>query len=182
MQAETDIESLKEVNTTPSQKNQTQLNMLVEKAQKAKSIVVADYSGTSVKDQVTLRSAIKNAGGEVIVAKNTLIDIAVGKGKLTESLQGMNAAIFAYSDPVAPVKALFEFQKKTEKLTIKQGFMDNLVLSKDEVISLSKLPSKNELLAKLLMILKSPATGLVNVLNAGPRNLVYALNAIAEKK
>lgn len=156
--------------------------MLTEKAKKASSIVVADYSGTSVKDQVALRSAVKQAGGEVIVAKNTLIDIAVGKGKLTESLEGMNAAVFAYADPVGPVKALFEFQKKNEKLTIKQGYMDDKVLSQDEVVSLSKLPGKNELIAKLLMILKSPGTGLVNVLNAGPRNLVYALNAVAEKK
>jgi len=156
--------------------------MLTEKAKKATSIVVADYSGTSVKDQVTLRSAVKAAGGEVVVAKNTLIDLAVGKGKLSESLEGMNAAVFAYSDPVGPVKALFDFQKKSEKLTIKQGFMDDKVLSIDEVISLSKLPSKTELIAKLLMILKSPGTGLVNVLNAGPRNLVYALNAVKEKK
>ncbi len=170
------------MNTTPSQKNQTQLEMLTEKAKRATSIVVADYSGTTVKDQVTLRSAIKLAGGEVIVAKNTLIDLAVGKGKLIDSLQGMNAAVFAYNDPVAPVKALFEFQKKSEKLTIKQGFMDNVVLSQEEVVSLSKLPSKNELIAKLLMIFKSPATNLVNVLQAGPRNLVYALNAVAEKK
>lgn len=170
------------MNTTPSQKNQSQLEMLTEKAKRAKSIVVADYSGTSVKEQVTLRSAIKKAGGEVVVAKNTLIDLAVGKGKLTESLQGMNAAVFAYDDAVAPVKALFEFQKKSEKLTIKQGFMDNLVLSHDEVISLSKLPSKMELIATLLYILKSPGSGLVNVLNAGPRNLVYALNAVSKKK
>jgi len=173
---------LKEVNTTPSQKNQSQLDMLTQKVAQAKSIVVADYSGTSVKDQVTLRSAIKKAGGEVIVAKNTLIDLAIGKGKLIDSLQGMNAAVFSYADPVAPVKALFEFQKKNEKLTIKQGFMDDRVLSQDEVVSLSKLPSKNELIAKLLMILNSPATSLVNVLQAGPRNLVYALNAVAEKK
>jgi large subunit ribosomal protein L10 len=155
---------------------------LSEKAAKAKSVVVADYTGTTVKDQVVLRAAIKKAGGELVVAKNTLIDLAVGKGKLAESLHGMNAAIFAYEDPVSPVKALFEFQKKTEKLNIKQGYMDDRVLSADEVQALSKLPSKQELLAKLLMILNSPATGLVNVLNAGPRNLVYALNAVAEKK
>jgi large subunit ribosomal protein L10 len=94
----------------------------------------------------------------------------------------MNSAVFSYADPVAPVKALFDFQKKNEKLTIKQGFMDGAVLSQAEVVSLSKLPSKTELIAKLLMILKTPGTNLVNVLNAGPRNLVYALNAVAQKK
>ncbi len=166
----------------PSQKNQTALTALSEKVARAKSIIIADYAGTTVKDQVALRSAVKLAGGEVFVGKNTLIDLAIGKGKLAESLKGMSAAIFAYNDPVAPVKAMFEFRKKTEKLTIKQGFMDGSVLSEAQVVELSKLPSKNELIAKLLMILKSPATGMVNVLNAGPRNLVYALNAIANKK
>jgi len=170
------------VRSTPNTKNQTQFASLSEKAKKAQSIVITDFSGTSVNQQVELRAKIREAGGEMIVAKNTLIDLAVGKGKLSESLHGMNAAIFSYTDPVAPVKVLFEFQKKNEKLTIKKGFMDDRVLSEDEVVSLSKLPSKSELIGRLLMVLNSPATGLVNVLNAGTRNLVYALNAIAEKK
>jgi len=170
------------VRSTPNAKNQTLVASLTEKATKAQSIVITDFSGTSVNQQVELRSKIKEAGGEMVVAKNTLIDLAVGKGKLSDALHGMNAAIFSYTDPVAPLKVLFDFQKKNEKLTIKKGYMDDRVLSEDEVVELSKLPSKNELIAKLLMVLKSPATGMVNVLNAGPRNLVYALNAIAQKK
>lgn len=166
---------------TPNQKNQSTLSTLQDKVSRAKSVVIADFAGTTANDQVKLRADIKKAGGEMIVAKNTLIDIALGKGKLSESLHGMNAAILGYEDPVSPVKALFEFNKKTEKLTIKQGYMDDKVLSTAEVVALSKLPSKQELLAKLLMVLKSPGTGLVNVLNAGPRNLVYALNAVAQK-
>lgn len=170
------------MNFTPSQYNQNRFGQITDKVAKATSIVVADYTGTTVKEQVALRAAIKKAGGEFVVIKNTLLNIAVGKDKLTDSLHGMNAAVFAYGDPVAPVKALFEFHKKSEKLTIKQGYMDDRVLSNEEVVALSKLPSKTELMAKLLMILNSPATGMVNVLNAGPRNLVYALNAIKEKK
>lgn len=156
--------------------------MLTEKVQKAKSIVIADYTGTTVNQQVELRAKLKEAGGEMIVAKNTLIDIAVGKGKLTDSLHGMNAALFSYSDPVAAVKVLFEFQKKNEKLTIKQGFMDDKVLSENEVVALSKLPSKSELIGQLLRVLNGPGTGLVNVLSANARELVYALNAVANKK
>ena len=166
---------------TPNQKNQTTLEALKEKAKRAKSAVIADYTGTTVNEQVKLRADIRLAGGEFVITKNTLLDLALGKGKLQESLKGMNAAIFSYEDPVAPVKTIFEFQKKTEKLIIKQGYMDDRVLSAEEVKELSKLPSKQELLSKLLMILKSPATNMVNVLQAGPRNLVYALNAIAKK-
>lgn len=165
----------------PSQKNQQQVEMLKEKFDKAESVAIVDYSGTSVNDQVTLRSAISEAGGEMLVAKNTLIDIAAGKGKLSESLDGMNAVVFSYADAVSALKKLFDFHKDTEKLTIKQGIMEDKVLSPAEVEALSKLPGRDELMAMLVNRLQSPATGLVNVLKAGQRDLVYALKAIAEK-
>lgn len=166
----------------PNAQNLQKVEMLKAKIAKAKSLAIVDYSGTSANDQVKLRSEVQEAGGEVLVAKNTLIDIAVGKGKLTESLEGMNAIVFSYEDAVAAIKKLFSFQKEVEKLEIKQGFMDDKVLSADEVKSLSKLPGKNELISMLINRLQSPATGLVNVLKAGPRNLVYALQAIVDKK
>lgn len=166
----------------PNTQNLQKVEMLKAKIAKAKSIAIVDYSGTSANDQVKLRSEVLQAGGEVLVAKNTLIDIAVGKGKLTESLEGMNAIVFSYEDAVAAIKKLFSFQKDVSKLEIKQGFMDDKVLSADEVKSLSKLPGKNELISMLINRLQSPATGLVNVLKAGPRNLVYALQAIVDKK
>ncbi len=166
----------------PNAKNLQQVELLKEKIAKAKSLAIVDYSGTSANDQVKLRTEVSQAGGEVLVAKNTLIDIAVGKGKLTDSLEGMNAIVFSYEDAVAAIKSLFSFQKDASKLEIKQGFMDDKVLSNSEVEALSKLPGKNELISMLINRLQSPATGLVNVLKAGPRNLVYALNAIAEKK
>ncbi|NCS97370.1 MAG: 50S ribosomal protein L10 [Candidatus Pacebacteria bacterium] len=165
----------------PSQKNQKQVEMLKAKFDNAQSVAIVDYSGTTVNDQVTLRSAITAAGGEMLVAKNTLIDIAAGKGNLSESLEGMNAVVFSNTDAVAAIKQLFAFHKDADKLTIKQGMMDGKVLSSAEVEALSKLPGKNELIAMLLNRLQSPATGLVNVLKAGQRDLVYALKAIAEK-
>jgi large subunit ribosomal protein L10 len=165
----------------PSQKNLQQVKMLKEKLEKAESVAIVDYSGTTVNDQVTLRSAISEAGGEMLVAKNRLINIAVGEGKLSESLDGMNAIVFSYEDAVSALKKLFDFHKDTEKLTIKQGIMEDKVLSPAEVEALSKLPGKDELISMLLNRLQSPATGLVNVLKAGQRDLVYALKAIAEK-
>ncbi len=165
----------------PSKKNQSQVEMLKEKVAKTQSIAIVDFSGTSVNDQVKLRAQINEAGGEFLVARNTLIDIAVGKGKVSESLNGMNAIVFSYNDAVSALKKLFEFQKENNKLTIKQGVMDNKVLSPAEVESLSKLPGKSELMSMLLNRLQAPATGLVNVLKAGQRDLVYALKAIANK-
>jgi large subunit ribosomal protein L10 len=166
----------------PSKRNLDQVKILQDKFAQAKSAVVVDYQGTSVKDQVDLRGALSQAGGEMYVTKNTLIDLAAGKGKLTDSLQGMNAVIFSYQDAVAALKELFKFHKDKEKLTIKQGIMEDKVLSIEEVEALSKLPSKQELMATLIMRLKGPSFGLVNVLKAGSRDLVYALRAIRDKK
>ncbi len=166
----------------PNQKNQQQITELQEKLGKAKSVAIIEYSGTSVNDQVKLRRELRKVGGEMMVTKNTLIDIAIGRGKLADSLSGMNAIVFSYEDAVAAIKALFTFQKDAEKLTIKQGYMDEKVLSIAEVETLSKLPGKLELIQMLLSRLNGPGYALANVLQAGPRNLVYALKAIADKQ
>jgi len=166
----------------PNQKNQQMVQSLKDRIAKAKSLAIVDYSGTSANDQVKLRQAITEAGGEILVTKNTLIDIAIGKGKLSDSLEGMNAIVFSNEDEVAAIKALFQFQKDEEKLEIKEGFMSDSVLSAEQVQALSKLPGKNELIAMLIRTLQAPVTGMVNVLKANQRDLVYALKAIADKQ
>lgn len=166
----------------PSQQNKQQLEMLQEKAKTAKSIAIVDYSGTTVNDQVKLRQEIRQAGGEFLVAKNTIINIALGKkAELKESLEGMNALVLSIADEVAALKPLFKFHKDNEKLNIKQGLLEDKVLSAAEVERLSDLPGKNELIATLISRLQGPAYGMVNVLKAGQRDLVYVLKAIAEK-
>lgn len=166
----------------PNQHNQDQVKIIQEKLDSAASMVVIDYAGANVKSLTNLRAALVEAGGEMFVTKNTLIDIAVGKGKLTESLQGMSATIFSYNDPVSAIKALVKFHDETDLLEIKQGFMNDKVLSIDEVKALSQLPSKNELIVMLIQRLKSPGQGLVNVLQANASHLVYVLKAISDKK
>lgn len=166
----------------PSQKNQDQVIQLQERLGRAKTMTVIDYSGTSVNDQVKLRQSIADAGGEMLVTKNTLVDVAVGKGKISDALEGMNAFVFAYEDEVAPIKALFAFQKETEKLDIKKGVMADVVLSAEDLERMSKLPSKGELVATLIARIQGPSYGLVNVLKAGQRDLVGVLHAIARKE
>lgn len=166
----------------PSKDNIEQVKIIQEKIDRAKSLVIVDYSGSSVNDLTTLRNELKEAGGEMFVTKNTLIDIALGKGKVSESLTGMNAIVFSYEDAVSGLKALFDFHKDQDKLSIKQGFMEDKVLSVDEIEALSKLPSKSELVVMLIQRLKSPGQGLVNTLTAKAKDLVYVLKAIADKK
>lgn len=173
----------------PNQHNQEQVEILKNKIAKAKSLVVIDYAGTTASDQVELRQAVKDAGGEMFVSKNTLIDVAIGKGKLADSLSGMTAVVFSYQDEVAALKKLFAFVDDKKKVTVKQGYMTaeanngtEKVFSPAEVEELSKLPGKNELIVMLINRIKSPASGLVNVMRAGTRDLVNVLHAIADKK
>ena len=166
----------------PSKRNLEGVKTLQEKFDQAKSAVLVNYEGTSVNDQVELRSALTVVGGEMFVTKNTLIDHALGKGKWTDSLKGMNAIVFSYQDAIAAIKALFQFHEDREKLEIKQGVMADKILSAEEIEALSKLPSRQELMSMLVMRLKGPLYGLTNVFKAGPRDLVYALRAIRDNK
>ncbi|HQM15951.1 MAG TPA: 50S ribosomal protein L10 [Candidatus Woesebacteria bacterium] len=170
----------------PSQYNQDQVEIIKQKLSTAKSIAIVDYSGTNASDQVKFRAMIKQAQGEVFVTKNTLINLAINKEEVKESLTGMNALVFSYQDAIAALKKLFEFKDEEEKLEIKRGLLLEdgkiKVLSKDELEQLSKLPGKEELMVMLIQRLQGPAFGLVNVLNAGPRKLVYALQAVVDQK
>lgn len=167
----------------PATKKQELVKDLQDKLEAAKSAIIVDYSTLTVKEKTELLGEVKKAGGSFYVAKNTLMHIAFGmRDELKESLKGMNGVLFSNEDAVTPLKALMEFHKKTDKLQVKKGVMDGKILSEDEVVALSKLPSKEELIATLISRLQGPAYGMVNVLQAGPRNLVYALNAIAKKK
>ncbi len=127
----------------PSKQNIKQVEELKELVSQAKSVAIVDYAGTTVNDQVTLRRELKAAGGKMIVTKNTLINVAVGKDKLQESLSGMSALILSLEDEVSAIKALFKFHNDNEKLTIKQGIYQDRVLSPEEVENPSKLPSMN---------------------------------------
>jgi large subunit ribosomal protein L10 len=170
----------------PSQYNQQQVNLIKEKLARAKSVAIIDYSGTNANDQVKLRAMLKLGNGEMFVTKNTLINLAIENDELAESLTGMNALVLSYEDAVTALKKLFEFNEEAEKLEIKQGVLledgQIKILSSDDIKQLSKLPGKDELIVMLIQRLRGPASGMVNVLNAGTRKLVYALQAIAEQK
>ena len=125
---------------------------------------------------------LKEAGAEFVVAKNTLVGLALENKEFAESLTGMNAIVFSYDDEVSGFKQIVNFHEEADKLEIKQGQMDNKVLTTEEILELSKLPSKDQLIATLIARIKGPAFGLVNVLSASQKNLVYVLKAISEKE
>jgi large subunit ribosomal protein L10 len=173
----------------PNKQNIASVAELVEKLDHVQAIFIADYAGLTVKEQVTLRDLVRAAGGDMTVAKNSLLKIAMkGKGmdvvSLEKELTGPNITLLANNDAVAPLKAMVEFAKGNEKNLpkIKAGILGKDVLSMEKVMQLAALPSKNELIAKLLGTLSNPARNMVGILVAPMRSLVYALSAINKKQ
>ena len=157
------------------------------KLSKAKSLILTDFTGLNANQSNDLRKKIANSGGEVLIAKNSLIKIALKEEKieskeLNNDFEGQTATIIAYEDAVAPIKVLFEFIRTLEVPKIKSALIDGVYNTKQMVEVLSKLPSRTELLTKVVTSLKSPLAGIVNVLSGPQRKLVYVMQAISEKK
>jgi large subunit ribosomal protein L10 len=171
----------------PNQINQNAVKQLKEKVAKAKSIVVTDYSGLKSNSINELRQTMKNNDAEVSVSKNTLLKIALQEEKvdltaLEKDLEGTNAVIFAYNDAVAPIKALFEFIKKVELPKVKSAIFEGKYTDAAQVEAISKLPSKEQLIAQVVGGFKSPLNGIVRTFSGVQQKFVYALAAVAAKK
>ncbi len=149
------------------------------------SVVVVDYQGMNVAQSTRLRARSRESGVEFVVAKNTLTQRAAneaGVEGLEEFLVGPTAIAFA-EDPVAGAKLMSEFSDEIETFEIKGGILDGgRVMGAEEVVALSRLPGRDQLLAQLLGAIQSPLAGLVTVLNAPTRNLAVVLNQVAEQK
>lgn len=151
----------------------------------SKGAVLVDYCGLTVAEDTELRSKMREAGVKYMVAKNTFIRIAAkeaGIEGLDAYLEHNTAVAFSPEDPVAPAKILNDFSKDHKALEIKAGILDGKVIALDEVKALAELPSREELLAKLVGSMQAPISGLVNVLQGTIRNFVYTLEAVRQKK
>lgn len=171
----------------PNTKNLQIVEDLKSKIQNAKTILFADYRGLSAKDINDLRSQIKNEGGEVIVAKNTLIKQALQQSNievsnLEQDLKGPTTAIFSYQDEISNIKTIVEHSKKTELPKVKSAIIEGVYANSDKVIQVSEIPSKEVLIAQMIGGLKAPLSGLTNTLGGVQRKFVYAVNAIKTKK
>jgi large subunit ribosomal protein L10 len=152
---------------------------------RAKLTVVADYCGLKVSEFQQVRIELKKCDSEVRVAKNTLLKRAVtdtGSAELSDDFTGTTAIIMGYSDPVGPAKVVTKFADDYEKFIIRSAALDGEKIEVEELIALSKLPSKEVLLGQLLSTWSSVPTGLVQVLTGVPRTFVYALQAIKDQK
>ncbi len=168
-------------------KNKETVKSLKEKVSKAKSIVFADYRGISAGQANELRAKLKAENSEMIVAKNTLLQVALKEEnietkEIKKDLEGPTMAVFSFEDPVTPIKAIFEFAKKLELPKIKSALIEGVYADSAKVQEIKEIPSKEVLLGRMVGGMKAPLSGFANVLGGVQRNFVYALNAIAKKK
>ena len=156
-----------------------------EKIQNAKSVVFVKFNGLSVAEDTELRREFRKNNVEYKVLKNTLIRKAFNDMGITdfdEDLNGPTSVAFG-ADETAAAKVIIEAVKKyQDKVSVKSAYVDGGYVDVKGVQALASMPSKEELLAKMLGSLQAPISNFVGVLSAMPRGLVCALNAIAEKK
>lgn len=154
---------------------------LTEELKKAKSFVLVNFAGLSVKAQQELKRRLKDAGSRMLVVKNTLLKRAAENAKLNaevikdEILQGQTALVISGEDPVAFIQILGNFTKEYEVPTFKIGVIEGVFQSPEALAKLSTLPGRDVLLGQLLGALMAPSYGLVGTLNGNLQKLVYVL-------
>ena len=160
-----------------------------EKFASADAVVLTEYRGLDVTDMAALRDAMREAGGEYKVYKNTLVRFAAKELNLEidELLVGPTAIAFTGTrpdgtpgDPVTIAKTLADFSKKNENLVIKGGMLDGGLLSTDEIVALSKIAPREELLSRLAGGIAAPMQQFAGLLNAIPQKFAFALSALIE--
>jgi len=151
----------------------------------AGAFFIVKYSGLSSPDMTVLRQQLKLSGANLFVAKNSVARRALkGSGfeAVVKTIEGPCGLIFVNEEPVAASKALYAFSKDHEQLKLEVGFLENKVLGRQDIETLSKLPSKETLRAQLVMLLNSPISGLAVTLKRVLAKFVYCLDQIRQKK
>ncbi len=139
-------------NEVALKKKQEEVQELAEKFKTAKIVLLADYRGINVTDVTSLRNDLRNAKAEYRVIKNNIVKRALeanGENGLDELLEGPTAVVIGQEDYLDPLKAIYNFAKNNDFYKIKGGIIEGKVMTPEELIALAKLPSRQELLAKL---------------------------------
>ena len=169
----------------PSVKNINSVKELSVKLDKAKAIYFTDYLGLDVVSVTKLRKNFVEKDVEFTVAKNTLIKLAakeVGISGVDEFLEGPTAIAFGYDDPTSPARVIKEFLKDFDKPSVKGMIFDGEIFTSDQFDKIANLPSKEQLLSKLVGMLNSPMSKLSSVLNSSVSGLLDRLTQLNSKK
>jgi large subunit ribosomal protein L10 len=152
---------------------------------KATNAFLIEFKGITVPQVTELRKQVRETGSDYVVVKNTLAMIAVKDSPLValrEKFTGPTAVAYNTTDAVALAKALTKFAKDVPAVQFKGAMLNGQIVPAAEIQTIANLPSREELVSKLLFMLQSPIRGLVTVLNANIRNIAVVINQIAKQK
>jgi len=158
---------------------QQDLDKLKTELAKVSTVILTTFQGITVENDTKLRRAVQAAGGKYQVVKNTLAELA-GTGTPAEgvlkNLKGTNSIAYTNTDPVALAKALTKVAKEVPSFQFKSGVVEGRVISIAEIQQLATMPSKDELIIKIMFLLNAPAQRIAVTLNALPRNLAATVS------
>ncbi len=161
------------------EKKQAIIKDLTDKLTRQKVVIFSDYTGSKVAQLEELRQKLREKEIDYQVAKKTLVDLILKKAGLdkikVKELPGQIGLVFGYQDEALPAKILYNFSKENESLKILAGLVQGKYLDSQALIELAKLPSREELLARLAGSLAAPLSGLVNTLQGNLRKLTFIL-------
>ena len=162
-----------------------EVEAIAQRIQSAQSMVLADFTGLSVLQMTEFRRNCRAQAVECRVVKNRLARIAADNADMAimkDHFNGPTAIMFGPESQVDPAKIVVDFAKDNEAMEIKGGFLDGEYLDMNQVVALSKVPSKDELIAKMMGSINSPLTGLAMVMNGVMSGLARAIDAVAKQK
>jgi len=158
---------------------QQNLDHLKTELAKVSTVILTTFQGITVEEDTKLRRAVQAAGGKYEVVKNTLAELA-GAGTPAEgvlkNLKGTHSIAYTQTDPVALAKALTKIAKDVPAFQFKSGVVEGRVISISEIKQLADMPSKEELISKIMFLLNAPAQRIATALNALPRNLAVTVS------
>jgi large subunit ribosomal protein L10 len=161
------------------------LEQLKEKIEKQKIMIFVDFTGLKNKDFFALRKKLRELGNDMKVAKKTLINLALREKNLNvvdvRKMLGEIAVIFGMKDEISSAKTVYEFSKENKNLKILGGILEKNFIGPERIEELAKLPTKEELLAKLVSSISAPISNFVYVLRSIPQSLVFVLSQIQLK-
>ena len=169
----------------PAQSNIDMLEKVKGSLEASKGVFVVDYRGLTVKEAQELRRALREAGAHMKVYKNNIVRIALKDAEMPDiddMLKGTCAYVFYEKDPVEAAKVLKQEADKLKKMQILGGIADGKAITAEEALAYAELPSRDELLAKLVYVIGSPLSGIAQVCAGPARGLVTALQAVADKQ
>lgn len=156
---------------------------LKDKIKKQKVMILVSFTGLKVKDFFELKKKLKSVNSQIKVIKKTLLNLVLKEfspdfSQELAKFKTQIAMVFGFEDEISPAKVLHQFALGNQNLKILGGYFEKKLRESEEIITLAQLPTKNELLAKLVGSIEAPVSNFVYVLQANIKGLIFVLSKI----